>query len=787
LEGTASVPTVRLFNSIFTAGSLAPQKPSAKGKELGAGTEDEPTNEEVEAAAGTSFSADAAAASDDPAIPPGAIASLNTVVSNINNVNADNAGKIFEDVMSINAAKAHEIEINKQNNKWTPPAPVTPNITSPEIVLQKTLEQAEAEVQKQQTKELWFKKRLSAGGKSVLAQETFENQLVNGWAAVKVDVGKLPGGVTSPLQVRVDATENAIRASDSALSGPVWYWSAPAASSAGQAFLGAMKAAKGGTLSFDLNQNTYNGNFEVPSEKGADSNVPQVQGYETFADIILHGGSDPDLKWTLGFYMNRYPQTKRAPSSATWTKYEIPMYPIAGDPALGSPWQLKTDAFDMDVDDKKFEEVLGDLDTILIRGRYQTGEQTTGLRNVLLTGCTTRCENGATLLVDRCVCKCKPGFVGDRCETQTKFDFENLGSDGQATGMCLTMCRPKLKSVSSGTGESEYLECAEQDNINYYPSALPVAMLTMCSGEMNQLFNMDMDSPDGTRYRSAALTGYCLAKGSQAVHQNTVDLGFTPLTSSPLSVVMCSAVNPANLWTPTKVASLDNGGDSVAMRFSSRSVDQGQVPLCLAPHYPWGRGCADEQCSLQGTEEEVRQAVIDDCATQSNRNMFIFGPSQYFKQRNIKALGQMAEASHEQLTPEQKVSKIRLEIARALEHVDQLKAQNESHERDEAIAEEHKKLLLLVAEKQKIEAGMREQLANAYNEFQQKELLKNSTNATNTLIDIEPALDTQFPEAGTAAVSGLNDPDTEELFDEEVFESSTRDITAMYMEAQSRS
>ena len=112
----------------------------------------------------------------------------------------------------------------------------------------------------------------------------------------------------------------------------------------------------------------------------------KLQQYETFADVILHGGSGQRSKWTLGFYFNRYGLTRKQPSSSTWTRYEVPLSPVAGDPTLGAPWVVKTNAFDMDASESHFENVLGNLDTILIRGRYQTGTETTKIRNIFITG-----------------------------------------------------------------------------------------------------------------------------------------------------------------------------------------------------------------------------------------------------------------------------------------------------------------------------------------------------------------------------------------------------------------
>lgn len=497
-------------------------------------------------------------------------------------------------------------------------------------------------VSKAEMKEKEFKKRLANSGQKVLVSEDFIGPTTSGWGAVTMHMKKLPGGLDRNIPVELLEKDKSLSVTDTALKGKVWYWKVPKESSKGKAWLGSMQDAMDGKLIFEMNQSPVGLNEILPSEGNKESTSSRVGAYDTFADIILHGGQGERAKWTLGFYLSRYALTNVQPSSNTWTKYEVPLGPVAGDPVTGNPWVIKTEAFDMDASETHFKDVLGNVDTMLIRGRYQTGTETTKIRNVMIVGCPKRCENGAEVLRDRCVCKCKKGYIGDRCETQASNDFENLGKKGQGSGKCLTLCRPKLKATRSG--QVTYLECSQKHNTNFYPSAQPIAMFTPCSGESNQLWHYDGDSKKGDRYRSVALPGFCLAQANAVATKGAADMGFNMPTAPGLSVEMCSNENPANIFKQTPVRSMEKGVDRFSTEVYYKETKTTST-LCIAPHFPWENGCADVQCSMDGSDASIRQAVLKDCDGSSNENRFYFGASRYLAQREEEAKGDKAAAA----------------------------------------------------------------------------------------------------------------------------------------------
>jgi len=527
-------------------------------------------------------------------------------------------------------------------------APSAAAVLQSQMQKMKTLQQ-QSEITKQLEEKL--KKRVADSGQKLLVNEGFNGGTSGGWAAVIADMKKLPGSVLRSLPMEVDSKTNSISASDDALKGPVWYWNVPKDASTGGRFLGAMTDALGGKLTFEMKQSKLGSNEIIPSEGASDSNSRHVKVYNTFADVVLHGGAGKQLKRTIGFYFNRYPLTKKQPSASEWTKYTVPLKAVDGDPSFGKPWAFKTNAFDEDATDEHIKDVLSNLDTIMIRGRFQTGKQTTHLKNVYITGCPRRCKNGGEVLRDQCICKCQRGFKGEMCAQRIQYNFESITKEGHGVGKCLSVCRPKIKSTDSG--QEIHLDCSEKHNSNYYASAPPVMMLTQCSGLSNQLFEYDGKSKSGPRYRSVSLAGFCLAAASAQVRKGLKQLKFDPI-SAPLSVVMCSKTNEANLWTQTEVRTMQRGVYRFALKKDGTDIKRTKTEpseltsgMCIVPHIPWNRPCADKQCdALNG--EAVRQAVLRDCDAKSNDNMFRFTASSYLLQREMKPTGNMTNESFKQ-------------------------------------------------------------------------------------------------------------------------------------------
>jgi len=714
---------VRLFNSVFkTETTNDPMHYASKGADMG----------------------DELGLSAEPPQPDKDTKNMNKVLSNLNNINAMNAGKIFLSVQKKNAALAAEYE-NQKAPEWKPTPPTPTNDT-----MTKTLKAVNAAMKEEKSKEKWFKSQLSVEGRSVLVSERFESGAADGWKAVTINTKKLPGAVKSSLKIMPNTNDASLEVTDSKLSGDVWYWSLPIASTKGNHWLGKMDAADSGTLTFELKQNPLKANLVVPSEGAADSPQKSVQGYKTTADIILHGGGGSGVKSTLAFYMNRYAATIQQPSQTTWTKYEIPLSSVKGDPTLGKPWALKTDAFDVEATNTHFADVLANLDTILIRGRYQTGIETTSIRNVMIMGCPLRCENGGTVIRDRCVCQCKAGFAGARCQEQVSFDFESMSERGQGTGMCITLCRPKLKS--SFAGANSYLECRERHNTNFYASAEPIAMMTQCSGETNQLFNLNQDSAGGTRFMSTALPGYCLGVAGAAAKNGIKSIGFDQVSGNAMSVVMCSKANGANLWDMKQVKSMTKGIYRIA---SKERGDAGG--RCMSPHISWSQACADKQCSVESSSMEVRQAILSNCNDVSDENRFYFGPSKYEKQRKRKLSGKMAAASKVQITPQQEILQMELKIMQAKRKLSKLKEATESARNRVKIQNEQKMLEALEHKKRLLQEKLRKANAEKYKEMREKlSLVRAKTNSSNvnaTRALPNPAPKRHFDKAGLSYAS----------------------------------
>jgi len=649
LDGQVGAPAnVRLFNTLFSSSNV--HTDSRSGSILGAAADALPLKDEQERLLPILKKAE-----DANLVPKIQDVSVQGMRNSV--AKAHEATKQSEAVVK---SAAKELAKGKRRRQKRKTAASVAEIEDKN--LHRQLQNVTDEIDASSSMEKRMKKELSPGQK-VLVNEEFMGSTPNDWAAATVDMDQLPGGIERAVPVELEKQNNCISAKDTATKGRVWYWQAPKHSPNEQMWLGNMQEALAGKLSFELNQSPPGMNEAIPSEGASQAISKKLQQYETFADVILHGGSGQRSKWTLGFYFNRYGLTRKQPSSSTWTRYEVPLSPVAGDPTLGAPWVVKTNAFDMDASESHFENVLGNLDTILIRGRYQTGTETTKIRNIFITGCPSRCKNGGEVVRDRCVCKCKIGFSGDACETRTQFDFESLSPEGQGTSKCLTVCRPKLKATRFG--QKTYLDCSEKHNSYYYLSAQPIIMMVPCSGEANQLWHYDGDiKHQAATYRSAALPGYCLAQASEAALQGMRTIGFE-LTSAPLSVAICSKENPQTMWSQSIVRTAPEG----VFRFATSVVsDNNKAAKCIVPHQAWDRGCAEEQCTLEGRDEEVRQAVLEDCDSSSRINMFNFGASEYFEQRKQKSSGEMVASSfaqHPKYTREMTVKMKEAEIVRA--------------------------------------------------------------------------------------------------------------------------
>lgn len=165
---------------------------------------------------------------------------------------------------------------------------------------------------------------------AVLASSTFDSD-VEGWTVTDETVALSwqasdgnPGGYASAAD---------------AIWGAAWHWIAPAK------FLGNQAAAYGGTLSFDLRQSL------------TDTPLDDV-------DLWLEGGGR-----TLIYDLPYNP-------AAVWTSYMVLLHEEVG-------WR-RDDFTPANAAD--LQAVLADLTSLRIRGKYQDGDSTGGLDNVLLTG-----------------------------------------------------------------------------------------------------------------------------------------------------------------------------------------------------------------------------------------------------------------------------------------------------------------------------------------------------------------------------------------------------------------
>ena len=472
-------------------------------------------------------------------------------------------------------------------------------------------------------------KNLERGvGLKVLAKEDFSDGLDNGWSAVIPD---RDNGFQTSKMLLVTATNGSLTATDGANSGTVWYWKAPKADAAGNAILGNMESLVGGTLSFDMGQSALGENRILPSELDGSSLSEAVKKYETYGDVILRGGL-PNSKRTAVFYMNRDSLTDRTPGISageeqqTPTTYSIRMAPITGDPGVGGPWVETGQAFDQDAQQDTLVDILSHLDLLLIRGRFQTGLETSAISKIIFKGCPIRCNNGGKLIRDRCICECKRGFIGEKCSQRVQFDVESLSDKGEGSGKCLTVCRPKLKTTVSGQ-EAE-LNCNPRHNSVYYPSAVPIVMITTCRGDTNQLFYVGEQSPNSktVSYESVGLRGYCLGANNPGITRSLKDIHWGNNSFKPLTLVMCSKVNSDNIWNLKHTTGLPE----YTRRLMLSTATNSSQTFCMSPHASWDSTCMDPRCLPVGSgSNSQRQAVLRNCDNNALTNRFYVRNSRY--------------------------------------------------------------------------------------------------------------------------------------------------------------
>lgn len=176
-------------------------------------------------------------------------------------------------------------------------------------------------------------------GDKVLAKSTFD-QDDEGWLVIG-DAGPIPdyhdtGGSSGEGDGYISTTDRNI--------GVAWYWEAPSK------FLGNQEQAYGGTLSFDLMQNT-------PGSQSTITNDVRLLGKigETDTTLVYNDPDNPDTDWTS------YTITLTADSG--WYK----------------------EIFEGEVPtESEMREVLSTLEHIYIRGEFSTARDTGSLDSVFL-------------------------------------------------------------------------------------------------------------------------------------------------------------------------------------------------------------------------------------------------------------------------------------------------------------------------------------------------------------------------------------------------------------------
>jgi len=163
---------------------------------------------------------------------------------------------------------------------------------------------------------------------------SFFEQNTEGWTVS----GDAQGGNTQPDYMKEGGKSGGyIQAKDDAVGG-VWYWSAP------EKFLGDISSSYGKKLKFSLKQSSTDSQFDD-------------------ADIIFTGGG-----------MRIVYDTPENPGT-DWTGYTVIL--------TEKGWRyndLNGDA----VTKEDFKKVLGDLESLYIRGEFVEGDDTDGLDNVIL-------------------------------------------------------------------------------------------------------------------------------------------------------------------------------------------------------------------------------------------------------------------------------------------------------------------------------------------------------------------------------------------------------------------
>lgn len=148
---------------------------------------------------------------------------------------------------------------------------------------------------------------------------------------------------------------------DDAVQGGVWYFSAPSK------FLGDQSATYGGTLSFDLRQSASDNQFDAE-------------------DIRLISGTSKLV----------YKQTSNP--GTQWTSYDVPLVANAG-------WLWDENGNETAATETQMQNVLGDLDTLEIRGEYREFADVGDLDNVVLVPEPASLSISLALLASPMLCR----------------------------------------------------------------------------------------------------------------------------------------------------------------------------------------------------------------------------------------------------------------------------------------------------------------------------------------------------------------------------------------------
>jgi len=165
-------------------------------------------------------------------------------------------------------------------------------------------------------------------------ESTFDDG-VQGWTVT----GDAQDGSVAPTHNAEGGESGGYLSAADDVAGGVWFWAAP------DRYLGEKSDYEGGTLSFALTQSATDSGFEA-------------------RDVVLASGST-ELAYRFD-----------SPPGTDWTVYEVGLSPAGwtnsetGDPATDEELQL----------------VLGNVETLWIRGEYRTGSDTGGLDSVVLSG-----------------------------------------------------------------------------------------------------------------------------------------------------------------------------------------------------------------------------------------------------------------------------------------------------------------------------------------------------------------------------------------------------------------